>query len=166
MGASGWSYFVPYQADLNQALEELRQQSFINGDYYTQLNFLTMMVESGVIQQMSPADQAEIQSQLEELRLEPQPQSIEEVLERNETDGAHSILDITAVADEPDFGVVQRLSDSDCEAIFGTPYPTHAMVELKKNELQTYNGRWSGVCVVVFEATRPAEIYFTGYSGD
>jgi len=34
MGASGWNYFVPYKPDINQALQELRQQVFESGDYF------------------------------------------------------------------------------------------------------------------------------------
>jgi hypothetical protein len=33
MGASGWEYFVPYQQDINKALQELRQKAFDEGDY-------------------------------------------------------------------------------------------------------------------------------------
>ncbi|PWU50199.1 hypothetical protein DLE60_23765 [Micromonospora globispora] len=34
MGASGWSYTVPYQPDLNAALHELRERVFAEGRYY------------------------------------------------------------------------------------------------------------------------------------
>jgi hypothetical protein len=33
MGASGWEYLVPYQADLQAALNDLRRQVFDSGDY-------------------------------------------------------------------------------------------------------------------------------------
>src|SRR5579859_6346410 len=33
MGASGWSYFIPYQEDIAQALQDLRQKIFEEGDY-------------------------------------------------------------------------------------------------------------------------------------
>lgn len=33
MGASFWSYFVPYQADLGAALQALREKVFAEGDY-------------------------------------------------------------------------------------------------------------------------------------
>lgn len=33
MGASGWDYIVPYQADLQAALDDLRRQVFSSGDY-------------------------------------------------------------------------------------------------------------------------------------
>ena len=34
MGASGWSYFVPYQPDLQAALDALRAQVLADGDYW------------------------------------------------------------------------------------------------------------------------------------
>lgn len=36
MGASGWTYFVPYQPDITKALNELREQVFRDGKYYNQ----------------------------------------------------------------------------------------------------------------------------------
>jgi hypothetical protein len=33
MGATGWSYFVPYEADVSAALQRLRQDVFARGDY-------------------------------------------------------------------------------------------------------------------------------------
>jgi len=35
MGASGWSYFVPYEADISAALQRLRADVFARGDYAT-----------------------------------------------------------------------------------------------------------------------------------
>ena len=34
MGASGWDYYVPYQSDLQAALDELRQRVLDSGDYW------------------------------------------------------------------------------------------------------------------------------------
>ena len=34
MGASGWDYYVPYQEDLNAALQQLRREVFEARDYY------------------------------------------------------------------------------------------------------------------------------------
>jgi hypothetical protein len=33
MGATGWSYFVPYEADVSAALQRLREVVFARGDY-------------------------------------------------------------------------------------------------------------------------------------
>lgn len=34
MGASEWDYYVPYQEDLNAALQQLRREVFEAGEYY------------------------------------------------------------------------------------------------------------------------------------
>ncbi|WP_435209964.1 hypothetical protein [Streptomyces sp. bgisy034] len=34
MGASGWDYYVPYQEDLDAALQQLRREVSEAGDYY------------------------------------------------------------------------------------------------------------------------------------
>src|SRR5947208_11567385 len=33
MGATGWTYFVPYEADISAALQRLRADVFARGDY-------------------------------------------------------------------------------------------------------------------------------------
>jgi hypothetical protein len=33
MGATGWKYFVPYEADISAALQRLREDVFARGDY-------------------------------------------------------------------------------------------------------------------------------------
>ena len=33
MGATGWSYFVPYELDVSAALQRLREDVFAPGDY-------------------------------------------------------------------------------------------------------------------------------------
>jgi hypothetical protein len=35
MGASGWQYFVPYEEDINNALNKLKQEVFESGKYYS-----------------------------------------------------------------------------------------------------------------------------------
>jgi hypothetical protein len=48
MGASGWSYFVPYQSDIEQALQELRQAVFERGAYYKPAEFHRRLYESSI----------------------------------------------------------------------------------------------------------------------
>jgi hypothetical protein len=45
MGATGWSYFVPYQQDINVALEELNDDVFKQGQYEQSFNFNQNEVE-------------------------------------------------------------------------------------------------------------------------
>jgi hypothetical protein len=49
MGASGWSYFVPYQPDINKALQELRQKVFQEGDYFKPAEWQKRLYEHKII---------------------------------------------------------------------------------------------------------------------
>ncbi len=49
MGASGWSYFVPYDPDPNRALEALRWKVFRAGDYApVELGMIAPQIAIGV----------------------------------------------------------------------------------------------------------------------
>lgn len=93
------------------------------------------------------------------------PTSIDEAREIADADGTASILDIDAVADEPDFGVVVPLSKERLEKLFGTDRPTRADVE-QSDGLYDDIERGQGVCCPVYVNGAPAEICFTGYSYD
>src|SRR5436190_23671670 len=98
MGASGWDYFVPYQSDINAALQTLRQQAFQNKDFETWFD-----EDEGI----EPAD-------------------IDELLELNAEAGAHSIIDMTeGVSKEPAFGTVSPLTEPELMKLFGTLEPNH-----------------------------------------
>jgi len=127
MGASGWSYFVPYEADLESALKRLQSEVRKSGKFY---------------------------------KGEPE-------------DGTHSILDMSNVSvravprgADPGFGVVAPLSDADLQGLLGTAQPTRAMVKARAHDLVSIRKRWRGTCVVVYADGEPAEIFFTGFSGD
>ncbi len=143
MGASGWSYFVPYQKDVGKALEELRQQEFEAGRY-NQLTYLWP-----------------------EKRM---PVSIDELMEWNETEGTHSIIDVFwGVADEPgtdNFGMATPLSTDELMEFFGTEQPTHEMIVEHEDELMDFRSRWEATYVIVYKDGQPDEIFFTGFSGD
>jgi hypothetical protein len=82
-----------------------------------------------------------------------------------DADGTGSILDITTVADEPDFCAVAPLSDEDLIDLFGTHRPTRRMIE-ENTEFYENIERGQGVYIVAYEGDRPAEIFFGGYSFD
>ena len=143
MGASGWSYFVPYQEDVGKALEELRQREFEAGRY----------------------------NRLDEYWPEKRmPVSIDELMEWNETEGTHSIIDIFwGVADEPgtdNFAMATPLSTDELMEFFGTQQPTHAMIVEHEDEVMDYRSRWEATYVIVYKDDQPDEIFFTGFSGD
>jgi hypothetical protein len=97
MGAEPYFYFVKYQPDVNQALQELREREFRAGRYNPVMPFLQFPVGPG-----APAPGA-------------QHDSIAEAMEDAAEDGTRSILDIESVADEPDFQVAARSTKRPCK---------------------------------------------------
>src|SRR5438105_1781042 len=111
MGAEPYFYFVPYQADINAALHELREREFRAGRYNPVMPFPPFPVGPN-----SPAPGAE-------------HDSIQEALEDSDADGTRSILDLDHIADEPDFGAVTPLPEEVLEELYGTAQPTRRMIE-------------------------------------
>lgn len=91
MGSSRWVYYVPYQENIEQALQDLRQQVFESGEYYQSWR-LHVQEENG----------GRIDAYGQEIFSNPSsPQNIEEVIKKSEPEGTHSILDIGHVTDVP-----------------------------------------------------------------
>jgi hypothetical protein len=118
----------------------------------------------------------EIASALEKLRVrefragryhgaEAHPATIEEVLENMDEDGTRSILDMTHVAEQPDFFAVAPLSPDQLLSLFGTRQPTHEMI-VGNYDLYEEIDRGQGVYIIVYKDGKPAEIFFAGYSFD
>jgi hypothetical protein len=204
MGASGWSYFVPYQEDVNRALQELRQREFEDGNYHiswprdhaeqhgdgdwVDQEIARSYVDDELLQAHFAATEANLES------WDQTPKTIEELIEQNQPDGTHSIIDIERVVERKidgefdyvqalttldpldpmrfmnatSFGAVSPLADSLLIKIFGTIQPTHEVVEQwdKTGDYGNYCARWSGIYLLVYKDNVPDEIYFAGFSGD
>ena len=167
MGATGWSYFTPYQADAEIALQSLRQRIFKEGAYGKTHAFNPDMLSRlpGLKETVDQLRQVEAEHLGGPDR---KFGSIAELLEAAAEDGTHSILDIEHTADTPDFGVAWRAQDDALEEIFGTSKPSRADIERKPDGLAERLDlqRWQAVYVVVYADGKPAEIYFEGVSGD
>jgi hypothetical protein len=97
LGASGWSYYVPYQPNLQAALQELRQRLFQTGDYWWAVPY-----EFG----KTAADFPNRPQTEEELWAE-------EIVQES---GTHSILDMSNVVTDnetPDYGTVQPVTEAE-----------------------------------------------------
>ena len=147
MGGHPWFYFVDYEADVNVALQRLREREFRAGRY----NPVVWFPEFPVGPQ-SPAPGA-------------QHGSIEEAIEEADADGTRSILDMERVSDEPDFNAVAPLPEEELLELFGTTRPTREMIEAGE-ELFDSLERGQGVYVVAYRDDQPSEIFFAGYSFD
>ena len=147
MGAHAYYYFVPYDADLNGALQRLRQREFEAGRYNPAMPFLTFPIEEG-----SPAPGQ-------------QHDTIKAAVKEAREDGTRSILDIVLVDSRADFGVASPLPDKRLQALFSTTQPTRAMIEANT---EYFDDIIRGHCIyiIVYDQGQPSEIFFAGYSFD
>ncbi|GAA4264344.1 hypothetical protein [Dactylosporangium darangshiense] len=173
MGASGWSYVVEYQPDLEAAFETLQAKVFTEGDYWW-----AVPGEWGKSARDYPN----------------RPRTIDELFadERVQESGTHSILDMRRVLPDGEpqkFGWLDAAVTSPFEfdrlfAEYGEPeYGTIAPVttaealdragveKVTRDHLEVIDDlakhRWFGRCAVLHDAAgMPTEIYFWGWSGD
>lgn len=96
---------------------------------------------------------------------EENPSSIEEALEIADADGTASILDITQIADEPDFCCAAPFTSEELTTFFGTEQPTRADLEQSEDYWEDME-RGQARYAVVYADGKPSEIYFAGYSFD
>lgn len=148
MGGHFWFYFVPYEQDVNQALQSLRRREFRAGRYNPAVRFPNFPVESA--DTISPGVQHD---------------SIEEALEASNADGTRSILDMQRVGTELGDGVVVPLSKEQLQRCYETQQPTRDMIEANMEFAEDIE-RGQGVYTVAYENGQPAELFFAGYSYD
>lgn len=151
MGGQPYSYVVPYEADTEKALQELRAREFKAGRYNPVTPFPSFPVD---VAAPSPgAGHA----------------TYEEALEASDADGTRSIIDLMFVSPtpwdgQPTFCTVYPVAEPELVAWFGTKEPDLDTVLASDfwEDLQ----RGSGVCIVLYEAGRPKQLFFAGYSFD
>ena len=181
MGASGWSYYTPYQQDIAQALQELRQRVFEAGDYqqywlynevpeevFEELDELEPQAWRQPGQQLVEAFAHVLERKHLSADLPPAPQTIDEALQRNGPDGTHSILDIDHIASRPEEGAASPLPRETLLKLFGTERPTRAIIEEGRAANSVYGvlPTWQAMYVMVYQDDSPSEIFFSGSSGD
>jgi hypothetical protein len=148
MGAWPYWYFVPYEGDLREALDSLRQREFRAGRY------------NPVVRLLNFSD-PDLANQAPGAR----HRTIEQAIEDAGADGTRSILDIRHVSAEPGLGAASPLDPDTIEELYGTSQPTRAMVEQNMGFLAEV-GRGECVYLVLFHDGKPSEICFAGYSYD
>jgi hypothetical protein len=158
MGATGWRYFVPYEADVSAALQRLREDVFNRGDYICGDDITDDETEA-VLEKVRPEvepwvqkireEAAKLQEPLRTLYLRAaenfkaeimgggsaprkskgKPKTIEEALEVQAESGTHSILDIAGISSEPAFGHIRPFPPEKLVEFFGSQTPSHAEIE-------------------------------------
>jgi Protein of unknown function (DUF1639) len=197
MGATGWSYFVPYQADVSAALQRLREDVFARGDYVYGDDISDEQVKSFLEKarpEMDPwlqkvREQAEKLSEpmktlylqrAEQLKAEimsgkmpprkpkRKPKTIQQALDFQAESGTHSILDIGGISEAPKFGHITPFPREKLSEVFGSTTPSHSEIEEAHSfgRLEDFADKWEGIYVIAWRDGSPAEIFFTGHSGD
>lgn len=149
MGGHAYHYFVPYQENLESALQSLRKREFEAGRYNPAVPF---PFGSWPSQTPGPGQGAK-------------HKSIEAALEASDADGTRSILDMERVGTRPDFGVVVQLAPDRLMDLYGTAKPSRQMVSENMDFFEEIE-RGQGIYIVVYEGGRPSEILFAGMSYD
>ncbi len=160
MGASSWGYFVSFQPDVNNALQELRQKVFKEGGYFKPGEWQRQLYEHGIV------NQQELELALKELAKIPEPKTLDELIEQRDYEGTHSIIDMAGISSHPELGKCVPLTAQQIQDLFGTDTPTRIMVEDKAQQILDLQNNWMGTYVIVYKDNLPYEIYFAGYSGD
>lgn len=194
MGATGWSYFVPYEADIPAALQRLREDVFRRGDFQYGDPVVTEEQRKAFLEHMPPDWLQKVRKQAESLE-EPmkaaylqqaermrdtlvggtpaprkrKPKTIERLLELQGESGTHSILDINSISPKPESGTVSPLPKTKLIELLGSEQPTHDQIERASSAgaLEEFTSeRWQGIYVVAYDDGSPSEIFFAGCSGD
>jgi hypothetical protein len=147
MGAHAYWYAVKYRPDIDAALADLRDREFRAGRYNPAMPFIDFPITPA-----SPAPG-------------PRHRTIAEAVAASDADGTRSILDISGIADDPDFGVACPLSPDVLRSLYGTTQPTLAAVEGNMDFLEDVE-RGHAVYVVCYTGGTPTELLFAGYSFD
>jgi hypothetical protein len=159
MGASGWSYFVPYEADISAALQRLHQDVFSRGDYESDDGLSEDQIEKTMkrakpefearaTELLAKADDPsqpehlraafrQFAEKLKEMgnykagaaRLKQKPKTIKALLKQRAESGTHSILDIACISAEPKFGAISPFPRAKLIEFFQSETPSHAEIE-------------------------------------
>jgi hypothetical protein len=173
MGASGWTYFVQYQPDINQALQDLHNQTFQqrafeqSEPYWRSLSFEAFLPPDP---ELMPEDIAGYRAEYERLQALLEPTTINALREWQGDQGTHSVLDILGVSQERTFQYVSPLTTEELVEMFDTTEPTRQTIEEALadpyHDLHDARDRWEGVYIILYRGGEPCEICFTGFSGD
>ncbi len=153
MGSSLYWYTVPYETDINAALQKLRQREFQAGRYNPVMPFPEFPVGPSSKSPGTPH------------------KTLEEAIDASGADGTRSILDIMyGVSPEPGLSpnpdvMVHPLTDAQLVEFFGTTTPETAAITRNYKFLDKIS-RGSGVYIILKESGQPREIFFAGYSFD
>jgi len=153
MGGEPYWYVVPYEADIDAALQKLRHRELNAGRYNPVMPFLSFPVDPAV---PGPGGQHA---------------TFDDAMTDADADGTRSIIDLARASKVPYDGsgdpsmTAWPIRDDEIARMTGSRCPTVQML-VECEDLWESIERGSGVYVVVYEGATPSEIFFAGYSFD
>lgn len=146
MGAIPWAYFVPYEEDIELALEKLKNREFAAGRFYP-----AMTQHQVLIEETAPGAVSSYKT-------------IEEAIEAAGETGTRSILDMWGVSDGSEIVTVSPIDEETLMDLYDTTEPTKEML----SDLQILDqlDRLRGSYSIAYEQGVPTQILFVGYSAD
>ncbi|GAB4060942.1 hypothetical protein [Catellatospora paridis] len=174
---------MPYQHDVEAALEQARQDAYDRGDYYRvspDMQARTMGEEEYVAWEMAALRRSLAEAFGDDF---PDPDDSmardswraaqvevtgpDSLLDAQIYSGAHSVIDMTGVAPSPEMGMVAPVPHDVLEEVFGTGRPAADAIAaaISRRSLEDF-GRWYGAYVVAYDGEHPESIVFFGHSGD
>jgi len=148
MGGHIYYYTVPYELDIDKALQSLRKREFEAGRYNPVVPFSEFEMDTS----LTPAPGK-------------QHASIKEALEASDADGTRSILDIERIGDRPDYGVAALLPAARLRELYGTDKPSREMVAQNMDFFEEIE-RGQAIYFILYANSVPSEIFFAGMSYD
>jgi hypothetical protein len=178
MGASGWTYEVAWQPDLQAALTSLCDEAFANGDYLKEWEDDDWDFDDDVFAEI--ADLLDYEGSMESvngliesiasIKAGGDPTTFEAASFLVGYSGFHSILDCPVLWPTPRVGAVSVLDPIRTAKWFGSPTPASEAVRSGIDEASSdpdFGERGAGQVVVGLSPDGvPDRLFFFGYSGD
>ena len=151
MGGEPYYYVVEYEADLQGALNKLREREFKAGRYNPVMANLAFLMEKQKYLKLKPG---------------AKHKTIDAAREAAQETGTRSILDIVRIGKKPDYEVASPIEVSVLMSAFGTDKPSADMLE--DGIIDILGDIDRGMCKYFFfyKGNKPVKICFAGYSYD
>jgi hypothetical protein len=172
VGASSWTVRVPWQADIEAALQVARWETFRAGAFHRESappEARAMSEDEYVAWALSdcPPNISDYAYRVEWHAAQIDPIDPDSLLAAQPFSGTHSVIDMTGVAATHNYHQVAPFPDNLLEAMFHTLTPgTDEVARAVADGRIDIGERWHGTYVVGYRAGRPDTVFFVGSSGD